>query len=120
MEAKHRLIRESDGKVLAEALEIADTPATRFWGLLGRSSFPKGRALLISECASVHMFFMRISLDVVFCGTDNKIVAVYPNLKPWRATSYIRDAWYAIEFPVGTLAELGIGLGDEMRVEPLK
>ena len=47
-------------------LELRDGYLGRLRGLLGRRSLAPGDGIVISPCSSVHMFFMLLSLDVVY------------------------------------------------------
>ena len=60
------LVDERTGTTVASAVEIADTSATRRRGLLGRDGLDPSAALIIVPCSSVHTFFMRFAIDVVF------------------------------------------------------
>ncbi|TML60208.1 MAG: DUF192 domain-containing protein, partial [Actinobacteria bacterium] len=53
-------------------------------GLLGRTSLPDGEGLLLKPCGSVHTFFMRFPIDVVFLDRELSVVAVSAEVAPWR------------------------------------
>ena len=54
------------GTVLATRLEAAHTGPTRRKGLLGRDGLAAGEGLWIAPCESVHTFFMRFPIDLVY------------------------------------------------------
>ena len=85
-------------------------------GLLGRRSLPAGEGLAFRE-KSIHMFFMRMSLDVVFCDADMEIVRIVAELRPWR-TAGAAGARYALEIGPGEAARLGLQEGMTLKVEP--
>lgn len=99
---------------------MADTPAARSRGLLGRDSLPAGAGLWIAPCAvlgvaSIHMFFMKFAIDVIYLDRKLRIVKLVENLKPWR----ISAAWPAhsvVELPAGALAGLDMQKGDTLEV----
>jgi len=62
---KDCMIKNSDGEKIFQ-LEIADTFLKRFLGLMGRKKIPAGQGLLILPCNSIHMMFMRFSIDAVY------------------------------------------------------
>jgi len=72
------------GGDIAERVEVASNPWSRFWGLMGRRGLDPGHGLLIKPCSSIHMFFMRFPIDVVFLDRDNVVVKVVHGIKPWR------------------------------------
>jgi uncharacterized protein len=111
-----RLSRVRDSAPIAEKLDIADNFFLRFKGLLGRSSFEPGEGLMITKCRSVHMFFMRFAIDVLFCDSRNTIVAIKHVLRPWATSGVVWEADYVIELPAGTAAALALKSGDELRI----
>src|SRR5256885_10504814 len=44
-----------------------------------------GEGLLLRPASSVHTFFMRFAIDVVFLTPDGDVVKVASNVRPWRA-----------------------------------
>jgi uncharacterized protein len=80
-------------------------------GLVGRSSLEPGSGMLIDAAPSVHMFFMRFPIDVVFLDRDWTVVRIVHALKPWRVAG-ARRAVAALELPAGTAAEAGLTEGD--------
>lgn len=100
------------GICLGDRVELADTFFSRLQGLLGRSGLAKGEGLIIEPCNSIHTFFMGFGIDVVFLDREQKVVAIYPELPPWRLTRMVLKATSVIEFPAGTLAGTGTSEGD--------
>ena len=84
-------------------------------GLLGRSSLPVGEGLLIKPCGSVHMFFMRFAIDVVFLDRELSVVGVVPELRPWRMAGR-RGAKVTLELAAGEAARRGIAPGMQLRL----
>ena len=107
-----RELRSPDGTVVASEVGMADSVWSRFCGLMMRKEFPKGHALVLSPCSSIHMFFMRFPIDVAFVNRDGKILHALNSIRPWRASRMVFHAVAAIELPAGTMKELGIGRGD--------
>lgn len=103
-----------DGVVVCEECLVAATPLARMRGLLGRRSLPSGEGILLRPAASIHTFFMRFSIDVVFLDDDLRVVAISPDLRPWRAASK-RGARAVLELPAGECARRGLRLGDRVR-----
>jgi uncharacterized protein len=83
---------------------------SRAVGLLGRKGLAPGEGMLISRTGSVHMFFMRFAIDVVFLDRGRAIVKIVPNLRPWRI-AFARRAKTALELPAGAAASLGLEPG---------
>jgi uncharacterized membrane protein (UPF0127 family) len=112
---QQRVVNRTRGTVLGERIGRADNLWTRFWGLMGRGSLPEGGGLHIVPCSSLHMFFMRIPLDVVYLDGEQRVVKVVGDLKPWRISA-ARGAKTVLELPVGTIARTGTAPGDEIDV----
>lgn len=87
-------------------------------GLLGRAGLEPGGGMLIDSAPSVHMFFMRFPIDVVFLARDRTVVGVKHRLAPWRVAG-ARRAVAALELPSGRAAEVGIEVGDRLVIEPV-
>ena len=98
--------------------------AGRWWervqGLLGQRPLGRGEGLLITPCRGVHTCGLRHPIDVAFLSADYRVVALYPDLTPWRITSVHRAALVALELPAGTLAASNTHLGDRFILEPLR
>lgn len=77
-------LRDADGHVLIERLEIARTFRQRLRGLLGHKSLPSGHGLLLLPCKSIHTFGMRFNIDLVFLDKDFRIIKVERSVKPCR------------------------------------
>ena len=111
----HTLI-DADGRVLLDELRFARSMATRMKGLLGRRSLDEGEGLAFRE-KSIHMLFMRMPIDAVFCDGDLRVVKVVRDLRPWRFAA-CRRARYVLEIAAGDAERLGIVPGAALRAEP--
>ena len=107
-----RLQNTTRGTTLATAIEHARTPLARMKGLLGRDGLAEGGGLVIEPCTSIHMFFMRFPLDVLFVDDRGEVLRAIPRLQPWRLTRLYPQARYAAELPAGTIARTGTQEGD--------
>jgi uncharacterized protein len=107
-------VTRSDGVVVCEECLVAATPFTRLRGLLGRKSLPSGQGILLRPAGSVHTFFMRFTIDVVFLDDELRVVAIAADLRPWRAAGK-RGARAVLELPAGECARRGLAVGDQVR-----
>jgi hypothetical protein len=105
--------------ILARKCEVARSFVARGRGLLGRESLPVDGGLLIEPCSSIHMLFMRFAIDAIFVDRHGKVVALYPNLPPWRLYAGHRQARYVLELPVGVIAATQTTIGDQIVVQPI-
>jgi len=106
------------GTLVCERCEMADRGLARMRGLLGRDGLPEGSGMLIDAAPSVHMFFMRFPIDVVFLDRDRKVVRVVERLRPWRVAG-ARRAAAALELPAGAARAAGVGAGDVLVFEDI-
>lgn len=74
----------------------ADTFWKRAIGLMGRKDMPDNEGLLLSPCRSIHTFFMRFPIDLVWLDGAMNIVKVDRNVQPWR-TRGCKEACQVIE-----------------------
>lgn len=107
----------ANGAVLGTAVELADSPWRRMVGLLGRASLPLGGGMRFEPASSLHMLFMRFAIDVVYVDREERVVKLVSDLKPWRFTA-ARGARSAYELPAGTIARVGVEVGDQLVLEP--
>jgi uncharacterized membrane protein (UPF0127 family) len=110
------VLRRRDGGVACERCVVADTPLTRLRGLLGRGALEPGEGMLIRPASSVHMFFMRFAIDVVFLDRDMTVRRVVEALRPWRVAG-CRGANAALELGAGEAARRGITVGERLELQ---
>jgi uncharacterized membrane protein (UPF0127 family) len=102
---------------------VANRFFARLKGLIGTSRLEPGEGLLLSPCNDIHMWFMRIPIDVVFVrplagdpeGATHEVCSVREDLPPWRPLP-VRDgrARETLELPAGTIRRCGIAAGDRL------
>ncbi|HEY2355317.1 MAG TPA: DUF192 domain-containing protein [Gaiellaceae bacterium] len=105
------------GTLVCDRCEMPESMFGRMRGLLGRDELEPGSGMLIDSAPSVHMFFMRFPIDVVFVDRDLKVVRVVSRLRPWRIAG-ARGSAAALELPAGAAAAAGITVGDVLVLEP--
>ena len=112
-----RLIHVRTGREIAR-LEVARTTLQRMRGLLGRSGLPAGQGMLIERCSSIHTFFMKFALDVIFLDSDWEVRLVVRDLRPWRMASS-RGASCVVELAAGALEGTDLAPGDALKIEEI-
>jgi uncharacterized protein len=111
-----RMLRNEDDAVMCATCTVARNPFTRMRGLLGRRGLAQGEGLLLEPAGSIHTFFMRFPIDVVFLDREQCVVRVVPNLRPWR-TAGVRKARAVLELAAGEAARVGMTPGSALRLE---
>jgi uncharacterized membrane protein (UPF0127 family) len=105
----------SDRRVVAETVELAVTSPTRRRGLLGRDGLPPGHALLIAPCSSIHTWFMRFPIDVIFVTRDGRVVKTRAAIPAWRM-AFGWGAFAVVELAAGAIAQSGVKRGDRLEL----
>ncbi len=107
---------ESRGEVLGDAVTVADTSPTRNVGLLKHTSLKAGEGLWIIPCQSVHTFFMKFAIDLVYLDKRRRVRKVCHAVRPWRASACL-VAHSVLELPAGSVAPTGTEVGDQLLFE---
>lgn len=107
-----KILNANKNTILAENCKGADSFFTRFKGLMGVKELPAGTGLHIVPCNSIHMFFMKIPLDIVFLDSSNTVIHLIKDIKPWRVTKIIHKAHSVLELPAGTIESSQTMAGD--------
>ncbi|MEX1029876.1 MAG: DUF192 domain-containing protein [Paenibacillaceae bacterium] len=111
------LINKETGKVLANDVCMARTFWSRFRGLMFTSVFRPGTALHIQPCRSIHTFFMRYPIDVLYLDSNLKVIAVEENVKPGKFGRIHRKASSVVELPIGVVSETETEIGQEVQFQ---
>ena len=61
-----KLMNKTKNTLVADSVEMAKTLPARLKGLIGRQELPENGVLWISNCPSIHTFFMNFTIDAVF------------------------------------------------------
>jgi hypothetical protein len=104
--------------VLGDAVELADTSETRRVGLLKHARLDPGAGLWIVPCESVHTFFMKFPIDLVYLDKQRKVRKVRHAVPAWRLSACL-TAHSILELPAGTAEKSGTLPGDELSFEKL-
>jgi uncharacterized protein len=108
-------VQRLDGAVVCERCTIADSPLPRMRGLLGKRDLGSDEGVLLRPAGSVHTFFMRFPIDVVFLDRDGRVLRIAESVQPWR-TAAARGAKAVLELRAGECARRGLLTGDVLEV----
>lgn len=106
----------SQGRVLADRADIADTSSKRRTGLLKHSKLDAGEGLWIAPTEGIHTFGMKFPIDVVFLSRKKKVLKIRANMVRGRIALSLR-AHSVLELPSGTLEATGTAPGDVLVFE---
>jgi len=104
--------------VLGNSIDVADTSAKRRTGLLKHHGLEPGEGLWISPCESVHTFFMKFPIDLVYIDKQRKVRKVRNAVPAWRVSACL-VAESVLELPPGTAQRTGTLPGDVLIFEKL-
>ncbi|RME75067.1 MAG: DUF192 domain-containing protein [Chloroflexi bacterium] len=106
--------------VLIQQAQLAATFWQRFRGLMGVRTLPDGAGLILVGDKSIHTFFMRFPIDVVYVDEARVVIRTDHRMKPYRIGPFVQAAAYVLEMPAGTIARTGTLPGDrlEFREQP--
>jgi hypothetical protein len=109
-----------DEDEISDDIELADSFGSRFWGLMGRRAMAIHAGLWLTGTSSIHMLFMRFSIDAVFLGQrtpdgSRPVLAIRSNLRPWTSVVWlVRGAEICLELPAGVAATAALAVGDQL------
>ena len=103
---------------LGGAIDVADSSAKRRTGLLKHNRLEPGEGLWIVPCESVHTFFMKFPIDLVYLDKSRKVRKVRKAVPAWRLSACL-TAHSVLELPAGTAEETGTKAGDVLEIEKL-
>jgi uncharacterized membrane protein (UPF0127 family) len=109
-----RIENISRGSQIADRAILANNPWTRLIGLLNRRHLEPGEGLVLQPGGAIHMFFMRMAIDVIFADKEGNVLKTAANVKPWRMVMAPRRCRYTIELPVGVIDSSATEPGDHL------
>jgi len=115
------ILNLSKNIVVASKVKAADTFFKRLLGLMFRK---KPHPLLISLSkegrisSSIHMFFVRFGLDVIWMDKGLRVVDLREEIKPFSLKIYLpkKKANYVLELPCEGIKGGKIEIGDQLQI----
>jgi uncharacterized membrane protein (UPF0127 family) len=112
-----KVVNLTNGAELVNHLATADTFFKRLKGLMFSKSLPAGHGLLIRPCQSIHTYFMKYSIDVLYLSNDFEIVGLDETLKPAKVGKYQKRAHSVLELPAGTIRKTETNIGNYLTIK---
>jgi len=115
-----RIMNQTRDRILAAQGELARSFWARGRGLMGRATLPEGYALIILPESSIHTFFMRVPIDVLFVDRSDTVIGmreVMPPSRPFAGVAPWRGR-YVIEMPAGVIGATETAIGDQLVLDP--
>jgi len=105
---------QTKNTTLTDQCRVADTFFTRLRGLLGSPPLEAGQGLLLVSEKSIHTLFMSFSLDIVYIDKNQTVIKLDYDMPPYRLGSYVKQAAYILELPVGVIEQTQTVVGDQL------
>lgn len=103
--------------VIAREAQLAASLGQRMKGLLGKKSLSADEALILKPCCSIHTFFMRFAIDVLFLDKNMRIIRLIQNMSPSRLSPIVWASCMAIELPAGKISQTNTHVGDRVEFQ---
>ena len=114
---KYRVQNTTRGTSIGDDIDTAETSAQRRTGLLKHHKLDEGAGLWIIPCESVHTFFMRFPIDLVYLDRRNRVRKVRSAVGPWRLSACL-SAHSILELPAGVILSSQTQKGDLLEFSP--
>ena len=102
-----------DTKKIIE-IRIANNFFFKFKGFMGQKNIKKG--LYFPACNSIHMFFMKEPIDVLYLNREGIIISMDERLKPWTIGKIRFSGKSLVELPQGTIFQFDIKQGQKVTI----
>jgi uncharacterized protein len=109
-----RITNISRNRILAVEAAVADTFYRSLVGLMGRKQLLDGHGLWIPHCQSVHTFWMRFPIDVLFLSSDKKVVRTVQDMVPFRISRHCTQSKSVLELPAYAIRVSQTQVGDQL------
>ncbi len=111
-----KINNKTKNTLLVKNCWCANSFLKRFLGLMGKHHLEDSSGLILVPCNSIHTYFMRFSIDVIFVNKNNKVIYLLENFKPWKLSKIIKNSASVIELKGGTIKESLTSVGDTLEI----
>ncbi len=113
----YNLFNKSKNCLIASKARVADNFLLRLKGLMFRESIDQEEALIFYHTSSIHTFFMRFPIEVVFLNQKMQVVNIYPEVRPRRVV-FSSLSSIAVELPARKSSDRTLEIGDILELAP--
>jgi uncharacterized membrane protein (UPF0127 family) len=116
---KYLAVQNASRRVdLGRKIRVAHSLLDRAAGLLATPALLDDEGLWISPCKSIHTFFMRYPIDVLFLDAEGLVIS-QNTYRPWRISAWHAKSKGVLELAAGTLNRTGTQKGDRIEMKGL-
>lgn len=112
-----RVFNQTRNELLLTRALLADSFWLRLRGLLGRSSLEQGEGLILVGEKSIHTFFMKFPIDVLYVDKNYRVIRTDARMVPYRLGPFVAQSAYVVEMSVGTISNTATEVGDQLTFE---
>ena len=113
----YNLYNKSKNCLIASRAVVADNFLLRLKGLMFRKGMDQEEAIIFYHTPSIHTFFMRFPIEVVFLNKKMQVVEIHQKLGPRRVV-FSASASIAVELTVGKTSNKTLEIGDILELTP--
>ena len=110
-----RLFNLTSNQVVSTNIKQAYSFISRLKGLMFTKELNAACGLHMKPCRSIHTFFMKYSIDVLYLDKENRVIAIEEKLSPGKVGSYYPGADSAVELPSGAVEKTGVKAGHKVK-----
>ncbi|MCF7872727.1 MAG: DUF192 domain-containing protein, partial [Candidatus Omnitrophica bacterium] len=92
----YKIVNKTKDVEITSSAEVASGFFQRLFGLMFRNNIKDDQALIFYQAPSIHTFFMRFPIDIIFLDREMKVKRIVNSLSPWRVV-FCKDAYVTIE-----------------------
>lgn len=110
-----KLVNLGNGQTIALNVGQAYSFFTRLKGLMFTEELLSGDGLHIKPCPSVHTFFMKYAIDILYLNKENVVVAIDEALAPGKVGKRYKGAHSVVELSAGTVRKSETEVGHQIK-----
>jgi len=113
----YNLFNKSKNCLIASKALVADNLFLRLKGLMFRDSMEREEALIFYHTPSIHTFFMRFPIEVIFLDKKMQVKEIYQELGP-RKIIFSASSSIVIELSAFKTSNQTLEIGDILELKP--
>ncbi|MCR2823180.1 DUF192 domain-containing protein [Lederbergia panacisoli] len=102
------------GQVIVENLKPAYSFMKRLKGLMFQKTLKPGSGVHIKPCQSIHTFFMKFPIDVIYLDKEMNVVGMQQALPPGKLGKRFKNVHSVIEMKAGTISKCNVIVGQAL------
>ncbi len=112
-----KVVDKDTNQVIVEKLKPAYSFGKRLKGLMFQKSLQPRSGVHIKPCPSIHTFFMKFPIDVIYIDKEMTIVGMEHALSPGKLGGRFKNAHSVIEMEAGQISASKVYVGQTLRIQ---